>query len=84
MVRTAMSQCNLNPFLKAADAMSLPEWFVAIPGGQKAVGPVSAVQIAEGIKRGHVPSDARVARKWVGNWEEVLESKAVLDALKAY
>jgi len=84
MVRLAMSQCSLNPFLKPSDALSLAEWFVASPGWQKSIGPVSATQIAHGIKAGHVPSDARVARKWDGHWEEVLESTAVLDALKAY
>jgi hypothetical protein len=77
-----MSQCTLNPFLAPTDAIALPEWFVCMSGGAP-IGPVSAAQIAQGIKAGQVPSDAQIARSGGGTWEEVLDARAVLDALKS-
>jgi len=86
-----MSHCTLNPFLAPHDAITIPEWLVAFHG-RPPVGPVSAAQIAHGIKAGDVPSDARIARAvYRGGavhsasktWEDVLDARAVLDALKS-
>jgi hypothetical protein len=77
-----MSQCTLNPFLEPTAAMAIPEWFVAM-AGRDPIGPVSVAQIAQGIKAGQVPSDAQIARSGGGIWEEVLDARAVLDALKS-
>jgi hypothetical protein len=73
---------SLNPFLDPAEAISLPEWYVWVEGGD-AVGPVSANQIARGILAGKVPRDAQVARHGDDAWFEVLDSGAVVAALKS-
>jgi hypothetical protein len=76
-----MSQCTLNPFLAPTHAIAIPEWFVWVAGNDP-IGPVSAAQIAHGIKAGQLPSDALLARSGGDDWEEVLDARAVLDALK--
>jgi hypothetical protein len=73
---------SLNPFMDPAHALVLPEWYVRVEDGDP-VGPVSADQIARGIRAGKVPSDARVVRGGDRQWEDVLSSGAVLAALKA-
>ena len=78
----AMSACTLNPFLSPNDALRIPEWYVWVDGGDP-VGPVSADQIARGIRAGRVPCDAQIARGGGVRWEEALESMAVVEALKA-
>ena len=77
-----MSACTLNPFLDPTEALRIPEWYVWVEGGDP-VGPVSANQIARGIRAGKVPGDAQIARGGGGQWEEALEAGAVLEALKA-
>ena len=72
----------LNPFLAPEEALIAPEWYVWVEEGDP-VGPVSADQIARGIKAGRVPGDAQVARAGGTHWTEVLDSSAVVDALKA-
>ena len=77
-----MSTTALNPFLDPGDALHLQEWYVHVQGGDP-VGPVSADQIARGIRAKKVPGDAQVVRIGDTRWEDVLDSGAVLAALKA-
>ena len=77
-----MAGYTLNPFLDASSALRLPEWYVWVDGSAP-VGPVSAHQIARGIRAGKVPDDACLARVGTRAWQEVLESEAVISALKA-
>jgi len=71
-----------NPFMPTEDALTLREWYVRVDDGD-AVGPVSADQIARGIKLGRVPTDAMMARFDRSDWANVLDSVAVLTALRA-
>ena len=73
---------ELNPFVDPADALVMREWYVSVGGGE-CVGPVSADQIARGIRAGKVPGDARVVRGGDAHWEDVLSHDAVIAALKA-
>jgi hypothetical protein len=72
---------TLNPFLDPAEALTLAEWYVRVAGSDP-VGPVSAKQIAQAIREGKVPDDACIARSGVDYWQEVLDSEAVISALK--
>jgi hypothetical protein len=76
-----MTLCALNPFLDPEDALAVSEWYVQVEDGEP-VGPVSVNQIARGIRAGKVPEDARIARSGGEGWEEVLDSEAVIAALK--
>jgi hypothetical protein len=71
-----------NPFVTIDDALVLREWYVRVDGGGT-VGPVSADQIARGIKLGRVPSDAEVARFDQTDWANVLDSTAIVAALRS-
>jgi hypothetical protein len=73
---------TLNPFMSPADALVSREWYVRVADGSP-VGPVSADQIARGIRAGKVPSDAQIVRGGGTRWEDILSSGAVLAALKA-
>jgi uncharacterized protein DUF4339 len=77
-----MAVTQLNPFLDHGDALTVAEWYVKV-GDDEPVGPVSANQIARGVKAGKIPEDAEVARMGATYWEEVFESPAVVAALKA-
>jgi hypothetical protein len=77
-----MAPYKLNPFLDTSAALSLPEWYVWVDGSDP-VGPVSVNQIARGIRAGKVPDDACVARSGSRFWQEVLDTEAVITALKA-
>jgi hypothetical protein len=77
-----MSGKTLNPFLAPADALTIQEWYVKVDGADP-VGPVSADQIARGIRAGRIPEDAEVVRRGESDWEGVFDSHAVLEALKA-
>ena len=77
-----MGAPTLNPFLAPADALTVVEWYVSVDGSE-AVGPVSADQIARGIRAGKVPQDAQVVRFGSEDWEDILASGAVVAALKA-
>ncbi len=80
--RGNLMDSTLNPFLDTHDAIAIAEWYVSVDGSDP-VGPVSANQIARGLRAGKVPSDARVARGGGTEWADVLDSRAVLEALKA-
>lgn len=57
-------------------------WLVFVEGGDL-VGPVSARQIARGIRAGKVPADASVQRAGDVWWSGVLDEPSVIAALKA-
>lgn len=58
-----------------------PVWFVWIEGGEP-VGPVSADQIARGIRSGKVPSDASIRHQTETFWGDLLDQVDVVAALK--
>ena len=72
----------LNPFVDPTEALVLREWYVSVGDGE-CVGPVSADQIARGLRAGKVPSDALVVRGGDAQWEDILSHDAVHAALKA-
>jgi hypothetical protein len=51
--------------------------------GREPVGPVSADQIARGIRASRVPSDARIKREMDTFWSDLLDQEDVIAALKA-
>jgi hypothetical protein len=57
-------------------------WHVWIEGGEP-IGPVSADQIARGIRAGRVPSEASVRHESDIFWSDVLDHRDILDAIKA-
>lgn len=57
-------------------------WQVWVEGGDP-VGPVSADQIARGIRAGKVPSDARVKMQDDLFWSDAIDVPDVVEALKA-
>jgi hypothetical protein len=59
-----------------------PVWHVWIEGGEP-VGPVSADQLARGIRAGRVPSDASIRHDSDMFWSDLLDVPAVVLALKA-
>lgn len=73
------------------DAAPLPShltervWLVIAEGGEtgEPVGPVSADQIARGIRAGKVPSDALVKRVTDVFWSDMVGEADILAALKA-
>jgi hypothetical protein len=60
-----------------------PVWMVWVEGGEHVVGPVTAQQIARGIKAGRVPADASIQRSGEVFWSGVLDEPVVVAALKA-
>jgi hypothetical protein len=58
-----------------------PVWHVWIEGGDP-VGPVSADQIARGIRAGKVPSDASVRHDTDTFWSDLLDNADIIAALK--
>src|SRR6185295_16302950 len=60
----------------------VPVWEVWIEGGEP-VGPVSADQIARGLRAGKVPSDARIKRETDTFWSDLLDQAEIVAALKA-
>jgi len=57
--------------------------YVWVEGGGDPVGPVSADQIARGIRAGSVPPDASVQRDGEVFWSGILDEPVVIAALKA-
>jgi hypothetical protein len=60
-------------------------WMVIAEGGEtgEPIGPVSADQIARGMRAGKVPSDALVRRTTDVFWTDLVEEPEILAALKA-
>lgn len=66
----------------AVDAkLAAPVWHVWIEGSAP-VGPVSADQIARGIRAGRVPSDASVRHESEIFWSDLYDQRDIVDALK--
>jgi hypothetical protein len=63
--------------------LDVAQWLVFVQGGE-VVGPVSANQIAHGIRAGRVPSDASVQAVGEVFWTGLLEEPAVIEALKSF
>ncbi len=60
-----------------------PVWMVFVEGAEEPVGPVTAEQIARGLRAGKVPSDARVKRIEDVFWSDLLDEEMIVAALKA-
>jgi hypothetical protein len=73
---------TLNPFMPPADALTIREWYLCVDDTDP-VGPVSVDQIARGIRAGKVPGHAQITRYGGADWQNVLDSRAVVEALKA-
>jgi hypothetical protein len=69
------------PALPACDTLTERTWMVWVEGGDP-VGPVSAEQIARGIRAGKVPPDASVQREGDVFWSGVLDEVDIIAALK--
>jgi hypothetical protein len=59
-----------------------PIWLVYVEGGENVVGPVSARQLARGIRAGRVPADASVQRSGEVFWSGILDEADIIAALK--
>jgi hypothetical protein len=57
-------------------------WLVYVEGGENVVGPVSARQLARGIRAGRVPADASVQRSGEVFWSGILDEADIIAALK--
>jgi hypothetical protein len=64
------------------DPLDEQSWLVWIEGGDL-VGPVSARQIARGIRAGKVPTEASIKRSDAVWWSGVLDEPVVIAALKS-
>lgn len=58
-------------------------WVDVDEEGSEPVGPVSADQIARGVRAGKVPTDARVKRDADIFWNDLLDDELIIAALKA-
>ncbi len=77
---TRRSEITLRP---AVDPRLLaPVWHVWVEGGDP-IGPVSADQLARGIRAGKVPSDASVRHDTDMFWKDMLDVPDIVTALKA-
>lgn len=68
--------------MRPADSLDEKSWLVWVDGADT-VGPVSARQIARGIRAGKVPTDASVQRAGDVWWSGVLDEPEVIEALKS-
>ena len=59
-----------------------PVWLVWIEEAEEPVGPVSADQIARGLRAGKVPSDARIKREADMFWSDLVDHDDIVAALK--
>lgn len=66
----------------ADDSLGERVWFVWIEGGEP-IGPVSADQLARGIRAGKVPTEASVRHETETFWTDLLDVPVVVAALKA-
>lgn len=77
------SSIEMRPARPAVEPRLLdPVWHVWIEDGEP-VGPVSADQIARGIRAGRVPSDASIRHQTDTFWSDLLDQPDVVAALKA-
>lgn len=84
--RTARAESMIAPRPIAGAAtdprLAARVWYVWAEGGEP-VGPVSADQIARGIRAGRVPSDASLRHESETFWSDMLDQPDVVAALKA-
>lgn len=59
-----------------------PVWLVWTEEAVEPVGPVSADQIARGLRAGKVPSDARIKRQTDTFWSDLVDHDDIVSALK--
>ncbi|HSO39497.1 MAG TPA: hypothetical protein VLT33_43515 [Labilithrix sp.] len=62
--------------------LDAPLWLVHVEGDH-VVGPVSATQVAQGIRAGHLPSGASIQAAGEVFWTGVLDEPAVIAALRS-
>ena len=62
--------------------LDVAQWLVHVEGGE-VVGPVSANQIARGIRAGRVPSDASIQVVGEVFWTGLLDEPVMIAALKS-
>lgn len=67
----------------AAQRLGTKSWMVWFEGAAQVFGPVSADQIAQGLRAGHVPADASVQKQGDVFWSGILDEPEVVEALKA-
>ncbi len=77
-----LAQRDVIAALKVVAPAPATKWFVWAEGGQ-VVGPVTASQIARGVRAGLVPSDSQVQRVGGSGWAEMLDEREIIDALKS-
>ena len=68
---------------QAQQRLHEPVWLVWIEEAEEPVGPVSADQIARGLRAGKVPSDARIKRLADTFWSDLVDQDEIVAALKA-
>ena len=68
---------------QAQQRLHEPVWLVWIEEAEEPVGPVSADQIARGLRAGTVPSDARIKRLADTFWSDLVDQDEIVAALKA-
>ncbi len=68
-------------FSRGPAHLEQPIWLVYVEGGET-VGPVSARQLARGIRAGRVPADASVQRSGDVFWSGILDEADIIAALK--
>lgn len=80
---TIAKQCEFPPVGDhEARRLAAKDWLVWVDGGE-AVGPVSADQLARGVRAGKVPSHARIRHHTDTFWSDLLDVPDVVAALKA-
>jgi hypothetical protein len=80
--RTSFVPASIPPASTQDPRLFMKGFFVHVEGAQP-VGPVSANQVARGIKAGKIPAEASI--QWQGEvwWKGVYEEPAIIAALKA-
>lgn len=74
------SEVSLRPHVEPR--LLEPVWLVWVEGSEP-VGPVSADQIARGLRAGRVPSEACIKRETDMFWVDLLDAPEIVAALKA-
>lgn len=77
-----MRHLDADATLRRMRALDHAKWMVWVEGGEP-VGPVSADQIARGIRSQRVPPDASVQLQGDVFWSGILDEPEVIEALKS-
>src|SRR5436190_16096873 len=81
-VQVRAPQPSQPPVSWAPPARLEKKWMVYVQGGE-VVGPVSADQVARGIKAGVIPIEASVQAAGEVFWDGVFDNPAIMAALKS-